>query len=638
MFLRRLVLLAVLIVTALGLAAPARAAEPGKVVLVGIAGLRWSDVNRTDTPTLYDLAGRAAIGQLSVRTVNEVTCPDDAWLTLSAGQRATTGCGADSTQRDQTYRARPGLLGDSLRAAKTCATAVGPGAELALSGAPAKAAACPLTVVDLGALPSGQDRRSAVRAADQRLADTIEPGATILVTGLSDEPTAKTTRLRLGLATGPGFEPGWLGSSSTRQDGIVQLTDLTPTLTGLLGIPRDQAFAGSPWRTTGDRPADLDHAIARLNGFDTAERVVRQQSTRLFAGLAAIQLLGYGIALLTRRRRPAMLAALVAGTVPAATFLAGFVPWSVAGHPSAVLWTSLLGFVALLALATDAMSRTPTVPSWIAPTVLAGATTVALAADVMAGSRHQTGNLMTPGDLPVVGGRFFGFGNVAFAIFVTSALLLAGGVAAQLQRAGRKGWPAVLAIGAVAVFIDGWPGWGADFGGILAAVPAVIVLAAGVAGVRLTAKRVLLTALATVAAVTGLAVADWLRPPESRSHLGGFVQQVIDGDALPVIVRKAEMSLGTVVYGGPLAWLAILVLGLATFAVLRPPNLLRSAYGDWPALRPTLHALLVLGLVGFAVNDSGLVVPAVVFATALPLTVLAMAGRSSPRPRSEPGG
>jgi hypothetical protein len=189
------------------------------------------------------------------------------------------------------------------------------------------------------------------------------------------------------------------------------------------------------------------------------------------------------------------------------------------------------------------------------------------------------------------------------------------------------------------VLVDGWPGWGADFGGVLTLVPAVVVLVAGVAGIRLTFGRILLTGIAAVAAVTTVAVADWLRPPQSRSHLGGFVQEVLEGEALPVITRKAESSLGTVVHGGLLAWLAVVILGLAALAVLWPQRLkataLVDAYQDWPTLQPALRAIVVLGFVGFAVNDSGLIVPATVFATTLPLVVLVV-GRQQPRPRSSP--
>ncbi|GAB3843450.1 hypothetical protein GCM10029963_18310 [Micromonospora andamanensis] len=58
------------------------------VVLVGVAGLRWDDVDAERTPTLWRLAGEGSIGSLSVRSARRPTCPVDGWLTLGAGSFA----------------------------------------------------------------------------------------------------------------------------------------------------------------------------------------------------------------------------------------------------------------------------------------------------------------------------------------------------------------------------------------------------------------------------------------------------------------------------------------------------------------------------------------------------------------------
>ena len=62
------------------------AAHP--VVLVGIPGLRWSDVSAAATPTLWRLAGAGSVGNLVVHATSSLTCPADGWLTLNAGARA----------------------------------------------------------------------------------------------------------------------------------------------------------------------------------------------------------------------------------------------------------------------------------------------------------------------------------------------------------------------------------------------------------------------------------------------------------------------------------------------------------------------------------------------------------------------
>src|ERR1051326_1120611 len=69
------------------------------VVVVGLSGLRWSDVSATNTPTLWRLAGQGSGGNLVDYAVLPLTCPADGWLTLNAGARAQTdhtnaACGA----------------------------------------------------------------------------------------------------------------------------------------------------------------------------------------------------------------------------------------------------------------------------------------------------------------------------------------------------------------------------------------------------------------------------------------------------------------------------------------------------------------------------------------------------------------
>ena len=93
-------LLAVLAVVFAGSSAQATATTPVRhVVVVGISGLRWSDVSPAATPTLWRLAGQGSVGSLVDYAVLPLTCPADAWLTLNAGARAqadhtNAACGA----------------------------------------------------------------------------------------------------------------------------------------------------------------------------------------------------------------------------------------------------------------------------------------------------------------------------------------------------------------------------------------------------------------------------------------------------------------------------------------------------------------------------------------------------------------
>jgi hypothetical protein len=64
------------------------AVSADSVLVVGVPGLTWSDVDPEGTPELWALAGDSTIGALSVRAARSTTCVLDGWATLGAGNRA----------------------------------------------------------------------------------------------------------------------------------------------------------------------------------------------------------------------------------------------------------------------------------------------------------------------------------------------------------------------------------------------------------------------------------------------------------------------------------------------------------------------------------------------------------------------
>jgi hypothetical protein len=228
----------------------------------------------------------------------------------------------------------------------------------------------------------------------------------------------------------------------------------------------------------------------------------------------------------------------------------------------------------------------------------------------------------------VVAGRFYGFGNPAFAIFVTGALLGAAALAEWQVRLGRPRVAALLValVGVAATVVDGTPGFGSDFGGPPAILPAFAVLALLVAGVKVSWRRALLIAAVTIVVVVSLSLLDWVRGPGNRTHLGRFVQTAIDGGAWPVIRRKADQNVKIIFT----SWLTALLPVAVAFVVLvlaRPVAVgvrpLQLAYDRSPLLRHTMIAFGILMLLAAALNDSGLAIPAVAAMVALPLLIAA---------------
>lgn len=87
-----LVAMAAVGVSALGPAPPAggQAREARRVLVLSVPGLTWADVEAHELPHLEAFFERAALADLAPRGVSPRSGPGDAYLTISAGSRATT--------------------------------------------------------------------------------------------------------------------------------------------------------------------------------------------------------------------------------------------------------------------------------------------------------------------------------------------------------------------------------------------------------------------------------------------------------------------------------------------------------------------------------------------------------------------
>jgi len=217
---------------------------------------------------------------------------------------------------------------------------------------------------------------------------------------------------------------------------------------------------------------------------------------------------------------------------------------------------------------------------------------------------------MQPGSMlnsrPIFGLRWYGFGNVTFAAYASAGLLLAGYIAHRCLAAGRRG-AALAAVGAVGfgiVICEGWPSMGSDFGGVIALTPAVLWLMLALSGVRMTWPKLLAIGGSAVLAVALISVLDWLRGPDRRTHLGNFVQRILDGDALDVISRKAVASAETI---ASIVGIGSLLIGVVLWIVIFVYVVPRIS-SDFSTARSALIATLIVAIVGTVLNDGGIFV------------------------------
>ena len=672
----------------------------GHVIVVGIGGLRWSDVSPTVTPALWRLAGEGSAGSLVVSGIHPRACPADGWLTLNAGARAavphaaTGPCPVAPAVTVQPSRGHPGaplpariprmpgLVSYNaqfhynpqwglLAAAPgppgpgRCATAVGPGAALALAGPDGRVASylpsvaaltaatlarCPLTVVNLGNLPAapgpaGQSARAAAAgAADRQLGRImagLPAGSTLVVAAPGDGPEP---HLRAIVVSGPRYSGGLLTAASTRQPGMVLLTDLTPTVLGWLGTPVPAAVVGSPLRAVHRAgpagPGGLAAALRTLAAQDAAAQVYRDTVTPFY------QLVGFGypalfalIALIgwagtrtrwakeprhrARFRDVARAAAAWAASLPAGTFLASLVPWWTLGHPALVLYALAVAWAAAVAAVALAgpWRRDPLGP----PGVIAAVTLGVIGLGLMTGSRLM---LETPFGLNVLeAGRFYGLGNNAVVIYGASGILCAAWLGGALLRRGerRRALLVVAAVTAFTVIVAAWPGFGAKVGGTIAMLPGLLVLFAAAAGKPVTWWRAALIGVSGLALVTVFALVNYFVPVTGHSDIGGFVGQLLHGGADATVQRKIGSNLGSLTANPFNLVIPVVVAGLGAIVAwptrLRCP-LLARAYRQIPLLKPALAAVWLTAALGWFAEDSGVTVPAAALPFVLPLMVV----------------
>ena len=706
------------------------AAKPGPavsphVVIVGLSGLRWADVSASATPALWAMARAGSPGSLVTFAVGPHTCPADAWLTLNGGDRAqaphtSTGpCPAlpavtvqpgqagvpgparvpsmpslISYNHTLNYSPRWGLLA-SAAGRGSCATAVGPGAALALAGpagnvgsylpavsgiSRAVLARCPLTVVDLGSLPGASGRggadAAALRDADAEIAAItaqLPAGTTLMVAGLGS--TTLPPHLQAIVISGPAYRSGQLDAPSTRQAGMVVLTDLTPTVLGWRGRPRPVGLPGSQVTRAG-RGA-LAPTLRGLIGQDTTAQVWMSTHEIFFWIYVAVDLVVFiGIGLLfwggqpdRRRRRAALwrLAGTIAGAVPAGSFLANLVPWWLMSHPAiwqyglTVAWTAAVSAIALA----GPWRRDPFGP----PGAVAAMTVLIVGLDVITGSRLQLGS---PFGLSVLeGGRFYGIGGAGIGLYAVCAVIAIAWVGNTLLRPARSpaldphlpaldpdpsasdppaldrapgglnagtaghGRPspdgrgrALLAASAVALFAViacGWPEFGAKVGGTIAIVPCALLLLMAMAGIRITVRRVAVVLGSGVALFAVFAVINYLIPATGQSDIGSFAGNLVHGHSGGLLLRKLTSMLGSISLS-PAVLPIIILVGLillrpSWFAVKAVPR----GYAAEPLLAMTLAMMWLVCVLGWFADDSGIAVPANALPLALPLGIALLA-------------
>jgi hypothetical protein len=480
------------------------------------------------------------------------------------------------------------------------------------------------TVVLLEAsdLARAAEARQSIRAPLERadillgrvLAEVDFQRDAVIVTAPSDPWDG--VHLTVAALRAPGLSPGLLDSATTRRAGYVTLPDLGPTVLDLVGVARPDSMEGRPYgvhaRSWSEPP------IARFLEADRETRFRDRMLGPVAGTYVTLEILlslvvAYVLARCPDRRgvRRALdsVGLWLLAVVPL-TFLGTVLDLDSTG-PYLLL---VMGGGAVLAAAAATL-RGPMRPL----AALLGLLLLLQIGDVMTGAHLQISTVF--GYSPTVGGRFAGFGNLAFGQVAAAAILLSGILAHMLG--GRRGFRVAMAVLVVAVVADGMPFWGSDVGGVLASVPAFALVALGLSERKVSPRRLVALAAAGVTAVVGLGFLDLLRPAEQRTHLGRLFEQIGHDGLQPLtdaIQRKIAANLSVIPTS---IWIPLVPSVLAFYAWL--------AYGSSPRLeairfrapemRWAFIGLLVAAVLGLALNDSGIAVPAMMLGVLNPVLV-----------------
>jgi hypothetical protein len=492
---------------------------------------------------------------------------------------------------------------------------------------------CATVVIDAGILERDAAESTSSQVAPAALARTDHLLARVsrlldlrrdLLLVVSPTSPPDVTHLGIALAVGPGYKAGSvLESASTRRAGIVTLPDVAPTVLKHLRIAQPSVMSGQPFFTVSgerDRLATavaLDRDSVFIDGTKPAMATVFLVFEVAFFA-SALTALFLSLRHTDGRYQPPRFlvsAAMAVASLPIATYVVNLVPASRWGRPQ---FLGVFLLVVSLMVAASGFLRLSDLDRLGAVAALSLAV---IALDLVSGGHLQLNSIL--GDSPLIAGRFAGAGNNSFAIMAATAVVTATLI---VWHRGRR--PAVLAGVALlfltVVLVDGAPQVGSDVGGVLALVPGFGFAWILLAGRGISWKIVAVAVVAAVVASTAFIAIDVSRPPEQRTHLGRFFEDVRSrgGSAfIETVQRKGASNFKQLRSFQNLY--KFLVPAIVTAIFLFWPLRWWKRFGsEQPSLRAGFLGALGVAFLGSALNDSGITIFTTMLLFLAPLAIL----------------
>jgi len=414
------------------------------------------------------------------------------------------------------------------------------------------------------------------------------------------------------ILSGPAIPRGVLTSDTTWHSGLVANIDVAPTVLTLLGLPIPSGMTGKPMAVLPHKKdpasfvADINRRTRSVDRFRAPGQSVYGALHLLAVVLAGAFLLWPGV---QRNRAMRVFLRLVALTVilfPAACLLLPAVTpprVSVLVSFAVTYGASLSAGIILLLLFRNRPAALVT--ALCAPPVL-------VALDLALGWGLNTANIFSFS--LISGKRFYGLGNEGMGVVVGAATMASAVLISNSNWPPRRAALTAAAILFLTAVVVGFPRLGANSGGALTAVTAMMVLSILSGGRRFGLRHVLLTLLA-LAAFTALLILVHKFPGAAHpTHVTSAVSKTQSqgvGYLWDIFLRKLAIHRNVVratVYPAIFAS----VIGLLAWAWYKPGSRVRAMLGARPRVAAGAAACIAASIAGYILNDSGLPVMAVI--------------------------
>lgn len=436
-------------------------------------------------------------------------------------------------------------------------------------------------------------------------------------------------------AAGKGIPRGYASSATTRREGVVTLVDIAPTiLTDMnVALPKSMGKTLLDWRANTISSGDRQDFLVQMNNQAIIRDKAIAPATMLLVVLVVVSVLISMVAYSRAKswKSTAQYVSLMAACIPTIGFLIKPLMETLETSMRIVLTMAFISAV-LAAGLLYCGKRWGFVP------VILGIAVTNLAVqflDILTGGNLQFNTVF--GYSPVVAGRFAGYGNQAFAIVAISAVIT---VAMVKEISKQRSWNekkvniGLLAFLVFVLIVDGAPYWGSDVGGVLALTPTIFVIGMMLYNKRVGIKSLLIASVVTVGTITVFAFVDLARPAEQRTHLGRFAESLMNGQAGIIIERKIAANLRILTAS---VWAVIVIVSLLylMFLFFHPERFLRKTSEVHPGFLYLAYPGIVVGLLGMALNDSGVAIPGMMMAIAIPAVTLLALGITEPGPKAD---